>query len=608
MKIPSPAMAKKQITPPVNLNDPVALAAALKPLWDKAPPLLARINELIAQRLNPHPDEPVDPFGLREAWGQYLDFALARPEKTMARQMMWWQDCFALCQQNMMRFMGQDHDPIKYEVDQGDRRFRTVEWEENPYFNTLKQTYILTSQHILDSLNDFEGLDEHTRDKLDFALRQYIAAASPSNFLFTNPEVLKETLETGGQNLLKGLEHLIRDLERGHGELKISMTDYNAFEPGRNIAVTKGAVIFKNRLMELIQYAPTTKNVYKTPLLIIPPWINKYYVLDLRPENSFVKWLVDQGHTVFIVSWVNPTEKTGDIEFEDYMNEGLLTALTEIEAITGEKQTNVIGYCIGGTLLAMTLSWLHAKKKQNRIKTSTFLTTLIDFSDAGELKLFTTKDQIEVIEHQMNRLGYLPAEVLKTTFTMLRANDLIWSFVVNNYLLGKDPFPFDLLYWNDDSTNLPAKMHSYYLRNLYLKNKLNTPGSLTFGGVKMDIRNIRTPSYFVSTREDHIAPWTGTYAGFNAVGSKDKQFTLAASGHIAGVVNPPAKNKYCYWVSQEKPDTAKAWLEQTEEIPGSWWPHWQEWIAARSPEQVKARKITTPLYPAPGKYIKKSEE
>lgn len=601
-------MAKKQITPPVNLNDPVALAAALKPLWDKAPPLLARINELVAQRLNPHPDEPVDPFGLREAWGQYLDYALARPEKTMARQMMWWQDCLTLCQQNMMRFMGQDYAPIKYEVDQGDRRFKTAEWEENPYFNTLKQTYILTSQHILDSLNDFEGLDEQTRDKLDFALRQYIAAASPSNFLFTNPEVLKETLETGGQNLLKGLEHLIRDLERGHGELKISMTDYNAFEPGRNIAVTKGAVIFKNRLMELIQYAPTTKDVYKTPLLVIPPWINKYYVLDLRPENSFVKWLVDQGHTVFIMSWVNPTEKTGDIEFEDYMNEGLLRALTEIEAITGEKQTNVIGYCIGGTLLAMTLSWLHEKKKQGRIKTSTFLTTLIDFSDAGELKLFTTEDQIEVIEHQMNRLGYLPAEVLKTTFTMLRANDLIWSFVVNNYLLGKDPFPFDLLYWNDDSTNLPAKMHSYYLRNLYLENRLNTPGSLTFGGVKMDIRNIQNSCYFVSTREDHIAPWTGTYAGFNEIGSDDKQFTLAASGHIAGVVNPPAKNKYCYWASPLKPDTAKAWLEETREIPGSWWPHWQEWIATRSPEQVKARKITTPLYPAPGKYIRKSEE
>jgi polyhydroxyalkanoate synthase len=356
--------------------------------------------------------------------------------------------------------------------------------------------------------------------------------------------------------------------------------------------------------MELIQYEPTTKEVKKDPLLIIPPWINKYYILDLRPENSFVKWLVDQGHTVFMISWVNPGKELGHLKFEDYMTEGLLQAVANIQEQTGKPELNVIGYCIGGTLLSMTLSWLELKKKPNPFKSATFLTTLLDFENAGELKLFTTPSQIEVIDAQMKHAGgVLPAHTLKTTFSLLRANDLIWSFVINNYLIGKDPFPFDLLFWNDDSTNLPAAMHSYYLKNMYRDNLLREKGKLDFAGEKLDLSKIKTPAYFLATKDDHIAPWTGCYQSMQLF-TGEKIFTLAGSGHIAGVVNPPQKKKYHYWTIKNPDEKIEDVLNDTKEFDGSWWPHWQKWIDKKSPETQAARKVGKGLCPAPGTYVK----
>ena len=588
-----------------HLTDPIMLMNALRPVFEKAGPLLSRINELVSEHLNDK-EQPLDPLGLREAWATYMDYALAQPEKTFTRQFALWTEAMSLWQNYMLRVMGEPFVPDRYSPQQGDRRFKSELWTENPYFDFLKQLYLLTGKHILDSVNDFSDIDEETRKRLDFALRQYISAISPTNFLLTNPEAIKATLDSGGENLIHGLENLIRDLERGKGELRISMTDYEAFKLGKNIASTEGVVIYKNEIMELIQYKATTDKVQKEPLLIIPPWINKYYILDLQPQNSFIKWLVDQGHTVFIISWVNPNEKLAHLKFEDYMHKGVLEALDEVQKTTKAQDINTIGYCIGGTLLSMTLAWLEEKKQNHPIKTATFLTTLINFEEAGELKLFTTPAQIDVIEAQMKHSkGLLPSQILKTTFSLLRANDLIWNFVINNYLIGKDPFPFDLLYWNDDSTNLPAPMHSYYLKNMYRDNKLKDPGGLEFGGVKLDLGKIKTPAYFLATQEDHIAPWAGCYMSMQLFKS-EKQFTLAGSGHIAGVVNPPAKNKYGYYASTKTPDNRADYLQDAKWNDGSWWPHWQEWISAKnSKEKIKAPTLPKGLEKAPGSYVKK---
>ncbi|MCB9965054.1 MAG: class I poly(R)-hydroxyalkanoic acid synthase [Rhodospirillales bacterium] len=590
-----------------HLSDPVALAHALQPVWQKAGPLLSKIYELVQEHLHDG-EEPIDPLNLREAWSEYLNYALAQPEKTMARQFLWWGQFMSLWQDYAFRSLG---DAAKATTnvpsEREDRRFSSEDWN-HPLFDFLRQAYLLTGRHILESLNDFDDLDQEARQRLDFALRQYISALSPTNFLFTNPEVLRKTIETGGQNLIKGLENLVHDLERGHGELRISMTDYGAFKIGENLAASKGSVVFRNDLIELLQYTPTTASVAKEPLLIIPPWINKYYILDLGQEKSFVKWLVDQGHTVFMISWVNPDKTSGQITFEDYVTKGFLSALEQVEHLTGEKSTNVIGYCIGGTMVSMGLSYLQSVGEAKRVKTVTFLTTLLDFSDSGELKLFTTEPQIELIEHQMKLAGgILPAATLRSTFSMLRANDLIWNFVINNYLIGKDPFPFDLLYWNDDSTNLPAAMHSYYLRNMYLKNCLKTPGALEVLEKPVNLGGIRTPAYFLSCKEDHIAPWKATYASMRLL-SGEKRFVLSGSGHIAGVVNPPTKKKYCYWTSDKKVPNAEVWLRGTKETQGSWWPDWQKWIESYSEGQTKARAIEKSLCAAPGTYILSHEQ
>ena len=552
---------------------------------------------------NPVGEAPVDPFNLRDAYMAMLDRMLQHPDKLTEQQFTLWKNYMTLWDTTLTRMTGGKAADV-IEADPSDRRFKAEAWHKDALFGFIRQSYLLTAQWILQLVEqNSKDLDQKTAKKLQFFTRQYIDALSPTNFAVTNPDVLKATIESGGQNLVRGMKNLLDDLKRGH----MTMTDENAFKLGENIATTKGQVIFRNRMMELIHYTPAGDTTYETPLLIVPPWINKYYILDLRPDNSYVNWCVSQGHAVFIISWANPDTSMRDVGFEDYMKEGFLAALDAIEKQTGAKQTNVVGYCIGGTVLSMTLAWLKAKGKSARIKSATFLTTLIDFENAGDLKLFVDEEQLAVLSDRMAKQGFLDAETLKVTFNMLRANDLIWSFVVNNYLLGREPFPFDLLYWNSDSTNLPAKMHEFYLRHLYLKNELAKPCKLPIGGVKMDISTIDTPAYFLSTKDDHIAPWKATYAGAKLFNG-DVTFTLAGSGHIAGVVNHPAAKKYGFWTSKKLPKLPETWLGKAEQQEGSWWPHWNKWLEAFAGKKVAAVNPASgplkPLSPAPGTFVK----
>jgi len=599
------SMAKKtsdsSISGKQQAIDPVALSHVLSDAMERAVPLLTEYMEKRGAHAAIGAFDPM--LELQERFTSFLAVLMANPRKLAELQMDYWQQWTSLWQNALTKFSGERADDL-YKPEPGDRRFRSDEWNENVLFDFIKQSYLMTSQWMHKVVRGVEGLDKEMVDQIDFYTRQFADAMAPTNFVLTNPDILRETIASGGENLVKGLENLIEDMERGKGELKISTTNYEAFKLGKNIAATKGAVIYQNDLMQLIQYEPATKDVYKTPLLIIPPWINKYYILDLRPENSFVKWLVDQGHTVFMISWVNPGPALAKKRFDDYMHEGVLDALEQVEKATGEKSANVIGYCLGGTLLTITLAWMKAKSLDHKIKSATFLTTLIDFENAGELKLFTDEKQIEAMEKEMNETGVLSGASLQKTFSILRANDMIWSFVINNYLLGKEPFPFDLLYWNDDSTNMPCAMHSFYLRNMYLDNKLIKPEGLTIEGVPIDVRTIETPAYFLSTREDHIAPWKATYSGYSAY-TGPKKFTLSASGHVAGVVNAPAAAKYCYWSSTENTPSPEKWLEHSRESKGSWWADWQRWIIDFAGPKITARSINHSLEPAPGRYVTK---
>jgi polyhydroxyalkanoate synthase len=517
-----------------------------------------------------------------QAWGQLL----ADPFKLAEAQMRFWQDSMALWQTSMLKLMGQEVQPVA-EAPQGDRRFKHQDWQQNFLYDYIRQSYLIAARHLHGTLGKVEGLDEQTARKVDFYTRQYIDALSPSNFLLTNPEVMRETVASGGQNLVKGLNNLLEDLSRGGGQLRLRMTDENAFKLGANIATTPGSVVFENDLIQLIQYAPTGETVHRRPLLVIPPWINKYYILDLRESNSFVKWATGQGHTVFVVSWVNPDKKLAHKRFDDYLTEGVLAALDAMEKATGEREANVIGYCLGGTLLACALGYLAAKKDE-RIVSATFFASLIDFSEAGELEVFIDEQQVAALEKRMQERGYLEGSEMATTFNMLRSNDLIWSFVVSNYLLGRDPFPFDLLYWNSDSTRMPAAMHSFYLRTMYLKNLLAQPGGIELAGTPIDLTRVKTPLYFVSTVEDHIAPWRSTYAGAKCFKSPVR-FVLGGSGHIAGIVNPPAGGKYSYWTNPKLPATPEEWQKGATQQAGSWWPDWAKWVAQHAGDKVPAR-------------------
>jgi polyhydroxyalkanoate synthase len=552
-------------------------------------------------------DGPVSlvPLNIGAAFMEMTARLMADPARLMQAQFGLWQDYISLWQNTAWRIMGVEREPV-IEGDPKDRRFKDAAWKENEIFDFIRQSYLLSARFVQNVVKQTDGLDPRTAQKVDFYARQFVDAMSPSNFLLTNPEVLRKTVETGGENLLRGLNNLLADLERGKGDLHIKMTDTDAFRIGENIAVTPGKVVFQNDLMQLIQYSPSTEEVLKRPLLIVPPWINKYYILDLRPRNSFVRWAISQGHTVFVVSWVNPDSALAEKGFDDYMREGIFDALSAIEAATGETAVNAIGYCLGGTLLAATLAWM-AAHDDDRIKSATFFVTLIDFREAGELGVFIDEEQLKALEEKMNRRGYLEGSEMATTFNMLRANDLIWSFVVNNYLMGNDPFPFDLLYWNSDSTRLPARMHSFYLRNMYQENRLREPGGISLAGTPIDLSRVSVPAYFISTREDHIAPWRSTYYGTRLLKGQNR-FVLAASGHIAGVVNPPDSGKYSHWVNPDLAAEPEEWFRNATEIAGSWWPDWQRWIGAQDPRGVPARRPgegkLTPIEDAPGSYVK----
>ncbi len=549
----------------------------------------------------------LDPFNIGSAFLEMTARLMTDPARLMQAQFGLWQDTMTLWQSTAKRMMGLPADPV-IEADPKDRRFRDEAWRDNEVFDFVKQSYLLSARFVQDVARQTNGMDAHTAQKVDFYTRQFVDAMSPTNFVLTNPEVLRRTAETGGENLVRGLNNLLADLERGRGQLRVSMTDAEAFDVGGNIAVSRGKVVFQNDLMQLLQYAPSTDAVAERPLLIVPPWINKFYILDLRPKNSFIRWAVAQGHTVFVVSWVNPDERLAEKGFDDYMREGILTALDAIEQAVGAIPVNAIGYCLGGTLLACTLAWM-AEHDDRRIASATFFVTLLDFAESGELKVFIDEEQLAAIEAKMQKHGYLEGSEMANTFNMLRANDLIWSFVVNNYLLGRDPFPFDLLNWNSDSTRMPARMHSFYLRNMYQQNRLIEPGGIVLDNTPIDLRRVQVPAYFLSTREDHIAPWRSTYRGTQLLGGECR-FVLAASGHIAGVVNPPDSGKYSHWINPSLPPEPEAWLAGATEIAGSWWPDWQRWVAATDPQHrtVPARTpgagALSAIEDAPGGYVR----
>ena len=545
-----------------------------------------------------------NPLSIGAAFFEMTARMMSDPSRLVQAQLSLWNDYLTLWQRTAQRFLGGSAEPM-IEPPAGDRRFRDKAWTDNTLFDFIKQSYLLTARWLQGTVKQVDGIDERTARKVDFYTRQFVDAIAPSNFLMTNPEVLRATIESRGENLVNGLKNLLDDLERGKGRLAIKMTDMAAFCIGENIAVTPGKVVYQNDLLQLIQYEPTTATVKRRPLLIIPPWINKFYILDLRPANSFIRWAVGEGHTVFVISWVNPDERLAAKTFADYMREGLLAALGAIEEATGEREANVIGYCLGGTLLASTLAYM-AVKQDTRIKSATYFVAMVDFAEAGELSVFIDEEQLAALEERMNAKGYLEGRAMATTFNMLRANDLIWSFVVNNYLLGKSPFPFDLLYWNADSTRMPAAMHSFYLRNMYQENLLVKPGGISLDGVPIELRKIKTPSFLLSTREDHIAPWRSTYAATQLYRGPVK-FVLSASGHIAGVVNPPG-SKYGHWENDNNPPMPEEWFATATAVPDSWWPVWEHWVSQYSGGEVPARHPgggkLIPLEDAPGSYVK----
>ena len=546
-----------------------------------------------------------DVTGLGRTYLELSASLMQNPGKLFEAQTQAWTAYTNLWLNSAKAMLGEETSPVR-EPGTGDRRFRHAAWDEHPFFSFIKQSYLVTADAILSAVSDVDDIDQKTAGKAQFYTRQFVDAMSPTNFLLTNPEVLEATLDSKGENLLKGMQNFIDDIDAETGLLRIKMTDEQAFEPGVNIAVTPGKVVFQNDLFQLLQYEPSTGKTFRKPLLIMPPWINKYYVLDLQPQNSMIKWLVEQGHTVFVISWVNPDEKLAHKDFEHYVTEGSVAAIDAVEQATGESGINIVGYCIGGTLLAATLAYLQANGDA-RVASATFFVSLIDFSIPGDLGVFIDEQQLESLEQTMNERGYHDGKEMAATFNLLRSNDLIWSFYVRNYLLGKDPFPFDLLYWNADSTRLPARMHSTYLRTMYLKNEFREPGGLSVAGTPIDVSTIRVPAYFISTEEDHIAPWEGTYLGAQLLSGPVK-FVLGKSGHIAGIINPPDAQKYGYYTGPDVDRPAAEWHDNAELHPGSWWPDWQAWLeqfaGGKIPARTPGANGRTVIEEAPGSYIK----
>lgn len=538
--------------------------------------------------------EMMSQFG--NSWNTIMTRAMESPEEWVKTMSGFYQEQFTLWTNMFNPSAESSVQPAK-----GDRRFSGDEWDQSPVHNYLKQSYLLSSRWLTGMVED-STLDDKEKKKCDFYTRQFIDAMSPSNFAMTNPEVLKETMDTKGQNLIAGLENLMKDIEKG----SITMTDESQFKLGENLATTPGSVVFENKLIQLVRFKPMTEKVNECPILIIPPCINKYYILDLSEHNSYVRYCLEQGNDVYIISWRNPDKSLGDVTWDEYISEGTIPAIDAVKEISNAKKINGVSWCIGGTMLATTMAVLAAKRKKP-FATATFFTTLLDFSDPGELGVFIDESQIQQHEHKLKEGGVMPGKQLASTFSMLRANDLIWSYVVNNYLKGKTPPPFDILYWNGDSTNMTAAMYTWYLRNMYLENKLATPNGVELCGVSIDLGKIDCPVYFLSAIEDHIAPWKTTFIGTELV-TGDVEFVLAASGHVAGVINPASKNKRHFWEKGELGKGADHWLETAEEVPGSWWNHWDAWIKSNGDKTVAAAtelgtKAYPELEPAPGSFV-----
>jgi len=566
-----------------------ALAAYLKPREE------GRKSNLVAEEVGE----------IVKTLGHVAEYWLEDPQRALEAQNRLGKAYLDLWAAAAKRLTGEEIAPV-VTPEAGDKRFSDPEWSSNQYYDFLKQAYLLSARWAKQMVSDAADLDPHTRQKAEFYVRQITNAMSPSNFVLTNPELLRETVLSNADNLVRGMHMLAEDIATGGGDLKIRQSDASMFEVGRNLATTPGKVIFQNELMQLIQYAPSTPMVLKRPLLIVPPWINKFYVLDLTPEKSFIKWCVDQGITVFCISWVNPDAHLAKKSFEDYVHEGPLAALDAIKLAIGEDKVHTVGYCVGGTLLAITLAVMAARHDE-RVASATLFASQVDFTYAGDLKVFVDEEQISALERQMAERGYLEGKTMATVFNMLRSNDLVWPYVINNYLKGKAPFPFDLLYWNSDATRMPAANHSFYMRNCYLENKL-AKGQMVIDGAPINLKPVTVPIYNLATREDHIAPPKSVLLGCKFFGGPVR-FVMAGSGHIAGVVNPPAKNKYQYWTGQ-RPRNADldGWLAKAKEYPGSWWPDWLVWLTRQGPTEVPARipgeGALKAIEDAPGSYVR----
>jgi polyhydroxyalkanoate synthase len=569
--------------------------------------LLTEFFKRITTQDNPGPLDPLNVSGAFLA----LAAAMSQDQETVINgQVQLWKDWMGLWETTARRILGGEAEAVVAPAP-GDRRFRDSEWQRNEIFDFIKQSYLLTANAVQEMVANLHGIPDHERKRIEFYTKQFADAFAPTNFPLTNPEVVRATLKSNGENLVKGLDNLLADIERGRGEFSIRQSA-DGFVLGENIATAPGKVVFRNDLMELLQFDPVTQTVHERPLLIFPPWINKYYILDLRPENSFIRWLVGQGYTVFVVSWTNPDQDMAEFGFEDYMRDGIFAGLDAVRDATGVEDPNCVGYCIGGTLLAATLAYMAAKNDSKygsgRIHSATFWAAQTDFSEAGDLSVFVDEAQLEALQEQMKASGgVLKGSKMATAFNMLRANDLIWSFVINNYMLGKQPMPFDLLYWNSDTTRMPEKLHLSYLRQCYRDNALAL-GKMMLGGVTLDLSKVTVPVYLQSAKEDHIAPANSVFKATHLLGGPVR-FIIAGSGHIAGVINPPAAKKYQYWTNNVKnPGTIEAWRAGATEHPGSWWPDWDKWLAKLSGEKIPARKPgdgkLSVLGDAPGEYVK----
>ncbi|WP_424444041.1 class I poly(R)-hydroxyalkanoic acid synthase [Phenylobacterium hankyongense] len=609
---PSPAPAQAAIGGEAGF-DPAAMTAEQRAQVEKLSMNLARAaltaQGAIAEMALRQADRPAalspDPFHVGPALTEVMGRLAAQPDRLMRAQADLFSRYLDLWQATLRRAADGTSEPVVAPA-KGDKRFNDPEWAENPVFDVIKQSYLLTSNWLNGLVSDVQDVDPMDRRRVEFFMKMLTDAFSPSNFLASNPAALKEVMATGGESLVRGMENFTADLQRGGGQLSIAQTDYEMFRIGENVATAPGKVVFRNEIIELLQFSPTTEEVHKIPLVIFPPWINKFYILDLRPENSMIRWLADQGITVFVASWVNPDASLADKTFEDYMREGIYAGAAAAMEQCDVPQVNAVGYCIGGTLLSASLAHM-AAKGVNPIASATFFAAQQDFSEAGDLLLFTNEEWLKKLEQKMDEGGgVLSGQTMADTFNSLRANDLIWSFFVNNYLLGKEPKPFDLLFWNSDQTRMPKTLHLFYLRKFYGENAL-AKGELELDGLKLDLKTVKTPIYVQSSKEDHIAPARSVFKGAKLFGGP-VTFTMAGSGHIAGVINAPAANKYQHWTSDGLPATLEAWQAQAKETAGSWWPHWATWLKARSGKMVPARDPAKgplkPLGDAPGDYVK----